>query len=37
MHLVILIQGIEGGIILGLAHGFVSSGLFICAGGVLIW
>jgi NADH-ubiquinone oxidoreductase chain 4 len=29
------IQGIEGGIILGLAHGFVSSGLFICAGGVL--
>ena len=28
-------QGIEGGIILGLAHGFVSSGLFICAGGVL--
>jgi NADH-ubiquinone oxidoreductase chain 4 len=29
------IQGIEGGIALGLAHGFVSSGLFICAGGVL--
>lgn len=29
------IHGIEGGIILGLAHGFVSSGLFICAGGVL--
>lgn len=29
------IQGIEGAIILGLAHGFVSSGLFICAGGVL--
>jgi NADH-ubiquinone oxidoreductase chain 4 len=28
-------QGIEGSIILGLAHGFVSSGLFICAGGVL--
>jgi len=28
-------QGIEGGIVLGLAHGFVSSGLFICAGGVL--
>jgi len=27
--------GIEGGILLGLAHGFVSSGLFICAGGVL--
>lgn len=29
------IPGIEGGITLGLAHGFVSSGLFICAGGVL--
>ena len=29
------IQGIEGGISLGLAHGFVSSGLFICAGAVL--
>jgi len=29
------IQGIEGGISLGLAHGFVSSGLFICAGGIL--
>ena len=29
------IQGIQGGILLGLAHGFVSSGLFICAGGVL--
>lgn len=29
------IQGIEGAIALGLAHGFVSSGLFICAGGVL--
>jgi len=28
-------QGLEGSIILGLAHGFVSSGLFICAGGVL--
>jgi NADH-ubiquinone oxidoreductase chain 4 len=28
-------QGIQGGIILGLAHGFVSSGLFTCAGGVL--
>lgn len=26
------VQGIEGSIILGLAHGFVSSGLFICAG-----
>jgi NADH-ubiquinone oxidoreductase chain 4 len=29
------IQGIEGGIALGLAHGFVSSGLFFCVGGVL--
>nr|YP_010200487.1 NADH dehydrogenase subunit 4 [Edenia gomezpompae]UAJ48646.1 NADH dehydrogenase subunit 4 [Edenia gomezpompae] len=29
------IQGIEGAINLGLAHGFVSPGLFICAGGVL--
>lgn len=29
------IQGIEGGITLGLGHGFASSGLFICAGGVL--
>ena len=29
------ITGIEGGILLGLAHGFVSSGLFICVGGVL--
>jgi NADH-ubiquinone oxidoreductase chain 4 len=29
------IQGIEGSIILGLAHGFVSSGLFIAAGGIL--
>jgi NADH-ubiquinone oxidoreductase chain 4 len=29
------IQGIEGGITLGLAHGFVSPGLFICAGGIL--
>jgi NADH-ubiquinone oxidoreductase chain 4 len=29
------LQGIEGGVVLGLAHGFVSSGLFICAGGVL--
>ncbi len=29
------IIGIEGAIILGLAHGFVSSGLFVCAGGVL--
>ena len=25
------LQGIEGAIVLGLAHGFVSSGLFICA------
>ncbi len=30
-----VIQGIEGSIVLGLAHGFVSPGLFICAGGVL--
>jgi len=29
------VQGIEGGIVLGLAHGFVSSGLFICAGGII--
>ena len=29
------IQGIEGSIVLGLAHGFVSSGLFISVGGVL--
>jgi NADH-ubiquinone oxidoreductase chain 4 len=29
------VQGLEGSIILGLAHGFVSSGLFICAGGIL--
>lgn len=29
------VQGIEGAILLGLAHGFVSSGLFICAGGIL--
>ena len=29
------IQGIEGGIVLGLAHGFVSSALFICVGGIL--
>jgi NADH-ubiquinone oxidoreductase chain 4 len=29
------IQGIEGGIVLGLAHGLVSPGLFICAGGIL--
>ena len=30
-----VIQGIQGGILLGLAHGFVSSGLFISGGGVL--
>jgi len=29
------IQGIEGGILLGLGHGFVSSGLFISTGGIL--
>jgi NADH-ubiquinone oxidoreductase chain 4 len=29
------IQGLEGGILLGLGHGFVSSGLFICVGGIL--
>jgi NADH-ubiquinone oxidoreductase chain 4 len=29
------IQGIGGGISLGIAHGFVSSGLFICVGGIL--
>jgi NADH-ubiquinone oxidoreductase chain 4 len=29
------IQGISGGIALGLAHGFVSSGLFISVGGIL--
>lgn len=29
------IIGIEGAIALGLAHGFVSSGLFVCAGGIL--
>lgn len=29
------IQGIQGAITLGLGHGFVSPGLFICAGGVL--
>jgi len=28
-------QGIQGAITLGLAHGFVSSGLFTCVGGVL--
>ena len=30
-----IIQGIQGAILLGLAHGFVSSGLFTCVGGVL--
>jgi NADH-ubiquinone oxidoreductase chain 4 len=30
-----IVQGIEGSIVLGLAHGFVSSSLFICAGGIL--
>ena len=29
------VQGIEGSVLLGLAHGLVSSGLFICVGGVL--
>lgn len=29
------IQGIEGSIVLGLAHGLVSSGMFIVAGGIL--
>jgi NADH-ubiquinone oxidoreductase chain 4 len=29
------LQGIEGSILLGLGHGFVSSGLFICVGGIL--
>nr|ATI20199.1 NADH dehydrogenase subunit 4 [Juglanconis oblonga]ATI20361.1 NADH dehydrogenase subunit 4 [Juglanconis oblonga]ATI20446.1 NADH dehydrogenase subunit 4 [Juglanconis juglandina] len=29
------VQGIEGAILLGLAHGFVSSGLFIIVGGIL--
>src|ERR1700759_3518930 len=29
------IQGLEGSILLGLGHGFVSSGLFICVGGIL--
>lgn len=29
------VSGIEGAIVLSLAHGFVSSGLFICVGGVL--
>ena len=30
-----IIQGIQGSIVLGLAHGFISSSLFICVGGVL--
>lgn len=30
-----VLQGIQGGILLGLAHGFVSSGLFISGGGIL--
>ena len=30
-----VIQGIEGSILLGLGHGFVSSALFICVGGIL--
>ena len=30
-----VIQAIEGSILLGIAHGFVSSGLFICVGGIL--
>ena len=29
------LQGLEGSILLGLGHGFVSSGLFICVGGIL--
>ena len=29
------IQGIEGAILLGLAHGFVSPALFICVGGII--
>lgn len=29
------VPGIEGAIVLGIAHGFVSSALFICVGGVL--
>ena len=29
------IQGIEGGILLSLAHGFVSPALFVCVGGVI--
>lgn len=29
------IQGIQGGLLLGIAHGFVSPALFICVGGVI--
>jgi NADH-ubiquinone oxidoreductase chain 4 len=29
------IQGIEGGIILAISHGFVSPALFICVGGII--
>jgi len=29
------VQGIEGGILLGISHGFVSPALFICVGGIL--
>ena len=29
------IQGIEGGILLGISHGFVSPALFICVGGII--
>ena len=29
------VSGIEGAILLGLGHGFVSSGLFLCVGGIL--
>jgi NADH-ubiquinone oxidoreductase chain 4 len=29
------IQGIEGAILLALAHGFVSPALFICVGGII--
>jgi len=29
------IQGIEGGILLALAHSFVSPALFICVGGII--
>jgi NADH-ubiquinone oxidoreductase chain 4 len=30
------IQGIEGAILLSIAHGFVSPGLFICVGGIIL-